>query len=108
MTDSIIQGTPSALPSSLSSAPSSAMKGPATNTPNYPLITFMRFEVGDIALFLRVDISPNHQIWTAFNSNAPYRFLADVSYNLPIIIFLCSDFPLFLYVGIGGKFLSKQ
>ncbi len=44
----------------------------------YPLIAFMDFKVGDIALFMPQQVD-NRKIWIAFNSSFPYRFLSDVS-----------------------------
>jgi len=43
-----------------------------------PVITFIDFRVGDIALFMPVNVD-DRKIWIAFNSNCPYRFLSEAS-----------------------------
>jgi hypothetical protein len=43
----------------------------------YPVISFMDFQAGDIALFMPAYVN-NRKIWMAFNSGYPYRFLAEV------------------------------
>jgi len=46
-----------------------------------PVISFMDFRVGDIALFMP-QYADNRKIWIAFNSNSPYHFLEDQSLEL--------------------------
>lgn len=56
-----------------------------THSLRNPVITFMEFAVGDIALFMPLH-TDNRKVWIAFNSNSPYHFLADVSYRLFICV----------------------
>lgn len=53
----------------------------------YPEITFMDFQIGDIALFMPAYVN-NRKIWMAFNSGFPYRFLAEVSICFMYLLWL--------------------
>lgn len=46
-------------------------------TRKLPVITFMDFQVGDVALFMPAFVN-NARVWMAFNSGYPYRFLSEV------------------------------
>lgn len=48
-----------------------------THTPQFPKLSFLNFEVGDIVLFMPALVN-NQQIWMAFNSGQPNYFLSEV------------------------------
>ncbi len=52
----------------------------------YSRISFLNFEVGDLALFRPVEVERQsaleQAIWVAFSCNCPYRFLAKVGYDI--------------------------
>jgi len=53
-------------------------------TRKLPVITFMDFQVGDVALFMPAFVN-NAKIWMAFNSGYPYRFLSEVRiFSFPV------------------------
>lgn len=48
-----------------------------THTPQFPKLSFLNFEVGDIVLFMPALVN-GQQIWMAFNSGQPNYFLSEV------------------------------
>lgn len=71
----------------------SKMKQCLSHSLRNPVITFIDFQVGDIALFMPLS-TENRKVWIAFNSNSPYHFLAEVSNSgyywiLLIVALLC-------------------
>lgn len=56
------------------------------NKAKFPTISFIDFQVGDIALFMPANVN-NRKIWMAFSSGSPYRFLAEVSLYFDVLPF---------------------
>ena len=56
----------------------SKMKQCLSHSLRNPVITFIDFQVGDVALFMPLH-HDNRKIWIAFNSSSPYHFLSEVS-----------------------------
>lgn len=48
-----------------------------THSPQFPKLSFLNFEVGDIVLFMPALVN-GQQIWMAFNSGQPNYFLSEV------------------------------